>query len=101
MRKALQSAHWGWWLVAGLALALVVLAVLALRFPLKPGLTEGEPVDTTASWPSDRLREPVRDTVYLVVPAKEKPEAPKKKPVGAEDIDAVFNEAAASFDGLD
>ena len=101
MRKALQSAHWGWWLVAGLALALVVLAVLALRFPLKPGLTEGEPVDTTASGPSDRLREPVRDTVYLVVPAKEKPEAPKKKPVGAEDIDAVFNEAAASFDGLD
>ena len=79
----------------------LVLAVLALRFPLKPGLTEGEPVDTTASGPSDRLREPVRDTVYLVVPAKEKPEAPKKKPVGAEDIDAVFNEAAASFDGLD
>jgi len=97
----LRSARWGWWLVAGLALALVILAIVASRFPVEPGKPEGEPVDTSASGPSGRFREPVRDTVYLVVPAKEKPKAPKKKPVGAEDIDAVFNEAAASFDGLD
>lgn len=101
LRRALQSTRWGWWLVAGLALALVILAIVASRFPVEPGKPEGEPVDTTASGPSGKLREPVRDTVYLVVPTKEKPKAPKKKPVGAEDIDAVFNEAAASFDGLD
>ena len=101
LRKALRSARWGWWLVAGLALALVVLAVLASRFPVKPGMTEGEPVDTTASRPSGHHREPVRDTVYLVVPSQKAPSAPKKKPVGKDDIDALFNEAAASFDGLD
>jgi hypothetical protein len=98
MRKALQSAHWGWWLVAGLALALVALAFWTVLLPAEPdGPVEIPVIKTDTQF----VREPVRDTVYLVVPSQKAPEAPKKKPVGTEDIDALFNEAAASFDGLD
>ena len=98
LHKALQSARWGWWLVAGLALALVALAFWTVLLPAEPdGPVEIPVIKTDTQF----VREPVRDTVYLVVPSQKAPEAPKKKPVGTEDIDALFNEAAASFDGLD
>lgn len=98
LHKALQSARWGWWLVAGLVLALVALAFLTVLLPAEPdGPVEIPVIKTDTQF----VREPVRDTVYLVVPSQKAPEAPKKKPVGTEDIDALFNEAAASFDGLD
>ena len=98
LHKALQSARWGWWLVAGLALALVALAFWTVLLPAEPDGPVEIPVIKTDT---QLVREPVRDTVYLVVPSQKAPEAPKKKPVGTEDIDALFNEAAASFDGLD
>ena len=98
LHKALQSARWGWWLVAGLVLALVALAFWTVLLPTEPdGPVEIPVIKTDTQF----VREPVRDTVYLVVPSQKAPEAPKKKPVGTEDIDALFNEAAASFDGLD
>ena len=98
LHKALQSARWGWWLVAGLALALVALAFWTVLLSAEPDGPVEIPVIKTDT---QLVREPVRDTVYLVVPSQKAPEAPKKKPVGTEDIDALFNEAAASFDGLD
>jgi hypothetical protein len=76
---------------------LVVLAVLAFLSPSTSDETVETPVvpkDTQAA------HEPVRDTVYLIMPEIKIPRAPQK-PVGAEDIDALFNEAAASFEGLD
>jgi len=97
VRKALQSVPRGWWVLAGLALSLVVLAVLAFLSPSTSDETVETPVvpkDTQAA------HEPVRDTVYLIMPEIKIPRAPQK-PVGAEDIDALFNEAAASFEGLD
>ena len=98
LRKALKSAQWGWWLVTGLAAILVIVSILASRWPVQSDDPLAIPVD-----PQDThsLQTPVRDTVYLVVPAQKAPHAPKKKTVGTEDIDALFNEAAASFDGLD
>lgn len=98
LRKALQSARWGWWLVTGLALALLALAIWTVLLPAESdGPVEKQVIQTDTQF----VRKPVRDTVYLVVPSQKAPEAPKKKPVGTEDIDALFNEAAASFDGLD
>lgn len=97
LRKGLKPRHWGWWILAA-----AVLAFLIWLFAVKPkgsmDLSSNPPV---TDLPTDSVRTPVRDTVYLVVPAKDKPQAPKKKSVGTEEIDALFNEAAASFDGLD
>lgn len=98
LRKAVKSAHWGWWLVTGLVVFLVTVSILATRWPVQSEDPHAFPViprDTHS------LRTPVRDTVYLVVPDQKAPPAKKKKTVGAEDIDALFNEAAASFEGLD
>lgn len=100
LHRALQSSRWGWYLVAGLALVLVAIAILASRRPVQPVVPLTVPVDQGLR-DSHTVQTSVRDTVYLVVPAQKAPRAPKKKTVGAEDIDALFNEAAASFDGLD
>ena len=98
LRKALKSAQWGWWLKTGLAAILVIVSILASRWPVQSDDPLAIPVVQTDTL---SLQAPVRDTVYLVVPAQKAPHAPKKKTVGTEDIDALFNEAAASFDGLD
>jgi len=102
VRRSLRSARWGWWLIAALILLMVGIGILSVR-PEGPEEVPSMPATSavTGKKIDSLVNRPVRDTVYIVTPAKK--EAPKtpEKAVGAEDIDALFNEAAASFDRED
>ena len=102
LRKGLRPRRWGWWLLGAVAVGMG--AFLPGRFPVKPGMTEEA---APSSWPAptghlpDTAARPVRDTVYLVMPAPIQTPKAREKAMGVDDVDAVFNEAAALFEGED
>ena len=95
LRRALRPRRWGWWLLA-VGIGIGVLFWMKRERPMAPELAV--PVSAT---PVDSVRTPVRDTVYLVMPAPQQTPKAKEKAMGVDDIDAVFNEAAALFEGED